>query len=264
MIHIVCSSLSAPSLHRYFLNNMSDEVVYFYLFDREKSKSSISPDLVLPLNSIDTGTSPESAILSRWENSDILISFDCFHIFSSEFLEKIDYRAANFHPSPLPSYGGINPINWGLINDETSWGITWHYISIGIDKGAIIKQEVFDLPTGITQVQLLQACLMYGLRAIYDVCTSLYNGFGIKGNEDERTRPITYYSSNEIPEIVIKNIRDVSYYSRIVPNTPHIDWRWELDLEGKKVTAVSLSPHFGEVHLTKCLELNGTKVYYGD
>lgn len=264
MIHIVCSSLSAPSLQRYFLNNMVDEVIYFYLFDREKSKFSISPDLVLPMNSINTGTSPESEILSRWEKSDILISFDCFHIFSREFLEKIDYRAANFHPSPLPSYGGVNPISWGLINDETIWGITWHYISLGIDKGPIIKQEVFNLPTEITQVQLLQACLMYGLRAINDVCRSLYTGLGIKDNEDEWARPFSYYSSDVIPSIVIKNIRDVCYYSRIVPNTPHIDWRWEVDLGGIKVTAVSLSPHFGEVYLTKCLELDGATVYYGD
>lgn len=47
----------------------------------------------------------------------------------------------NFHPSYLPEYRGPRPIEWQLINGESSGGCTAHFMVKEIDKGPIIFQE---------------------------------------------------------------------------------------------------------------------------
>ena len=52
----------------------------------------------------------------------------------------------NFHAGKLPYYRGRNVINWAIINNESSIGLTAHYVDEGIDTGDIIVQHT--LPIG--------------------------------------------------------------------------------------------------------------------
>jgi len=47
----------------------------------------------------------------------------------------------NLHPSLLPAYRGAAPIQWALINGETSTGITTFMIEKRVDSGNILMQE---------------------------------------------------------------------------------------------------------------------------
>lgn len=47
----------------------------------------------------------------------------------------------NLHASLLPQYRGAAPINWAIINGETSTGVTTFFIDDKIDTGEIIDQE---------------------------------------------------------------------------------------------------------------------------
>jgi methionyl-tRNA formyltransferase len=49
------------------------------------------------------------------------------------------------HSSLLPKYRGGAPVNWGLINGETEWGISLLYLDDGPDTGDIIAQERFPI-----------------------------------------------------------------------------------------------------------------------
>lgn len=49
------------------------------------------------------------------------------------------------HSSLLPKYRGGAPVNWGLINGETEWGVTLMYLEDGPDTGDIIAQERFQI-----------------------------------------------------------------------------------------------------------------------
>jgi methionyl-tRNA formyltransferase len=49
------------------------------------------------------------------------------------------------HSSLLPRYRGGAPVNWGLINGETEWGVTLFYLEEGPDTGDIVGQEQFAL-----------------------------------------------------------------------------------------------------------------------
>jgi methionyl-tRNA formyltransferase len=47
----------------------------------------------------------------------------------------------NLHASLLPQYRGAAPINWAIINGETTTGVTTFLLNAEIDKGAILGQR---------------------------------------------------------------------------------------------------------------------------
>lgn len=55
------------------------------------------------------------------------------------------YGTFNLHASLLPNYRGAAPINWAIINGETSTGVTTFFIDEKIDTGNIILQETVDI-----------------------------------------------------------------------------------------------------------------------
>ena len=51
----------------------------------------------------------------------------------------------NCHAGALPFYRGRNVLNWVLINGESEFGITVHYIDEGIDTGAILLKKELNI-----------------------------------------------------------------------------------------------------------------------
>lgn len=76
---------------------------------------------------------------------DILVSMSFNQIFKKELINLTSLKAVNCHAGKLPFYRGRNILNWALINDETEFGITVHYIDEGIDTGDIISQRCLPI-----------------------------------------------------------------------------------------------------------------------
>ncbi len=68
----------------------------------------------------------------------------------------IDERASrtgkflNIHFALLPKYRGMHPIQWGLINGESTFGYTLHLVDAGIDSGPIIFQHQANFLTDVS------------------------------------------------------------------------------------------------------------------
>ncbi len=60
----------------------------------------------------------------------------------------------NVHPSLLPRHRGPNPFFWVYYRDDRHTGVTIHHASGGEDAGAILAQESFELPRGLSIVDL--------------------------------------------------------------------------------------------------------------
>jgi len=56
------------------------------------------------------------------------------------------YGTFNVHAALLPQYRGAAPINWAVINGETTTGVTTFFLDHDIDTGRIIEQRTFDIP----------------------------------------------------------------------------------------------------------------------
>ena len=68
----------------------------------------------------------------------------------------------------LPYYRGRNILNWALINDEKSFGITVHYIDAGIDTGDIIKQHSYPITDADDYSTLLQRAYIGCAETLFD------------------------------------------------------------------------------------------------
>jgi len=59
------------------------------------------------------------------------------------------HGTVNIHASLLPAYRGAAPVNWAIINGETTTGITTFLIDEGMDTGDILLQR--SLPIGMDE-----------------------------------------------------------------------------------------------------------------
>ncbi|MFC1627794.1 methionyl-tRNA formyltransferase [Gemmatimonadota bacterium] len=64
-----------------------------------------------------------------------------FPIIPSELLTIPSAGVVNLHASLLPRYRGAAPIQWAIINGETTTGVTTFFIDAGIDTGGICLQR---------------------------------------------------------------------------------------------------------------------------
>ncbi|MDY0007762.1 MAG: formyltransferase family protein, partial [Spongiibacteraceae bacterium] len=72
-------------------------------------------------------------------------------------------NTANFHDGPLPRYAGLNTPVWALWNGETEYGVTWHRMEGGADRGEILVQRKFAIEAEDTAFTLNARCYEEGL-----------------------------------------------------------------------------------------------------
>ena len=76
---------------------------------------------------------------------DLLVLAGFMEILSPPFIGRFAGRIINVHPSLLPAFPGIRPIEDALEYGVKVMGVTVHYVDEGVDSGAIILQEAFDV-----------------------------------------------------------------------------------------------------------------------
>ena len=81
---------------------------------------------------------------------DIVISANWRRLIGRSVLDQARFGGLNVHRSLLPAYGGLNPINWAVVNGETESGVTIHDLADRIDHGDIILQRRFPIETSET------------------------------------------------------------------------------------------------------------------
>ena len=83
----------------------------------------------------------------EWQNLEFDLVFSVLHgrIFKSDHLKNSKLGVINLHPAPLPKYRGCNSYAHAIMNGESEYGVTMHYVDEGIDDGPIIAQNVFKI-----------------------------------------------------------------------------------------------------------------------
>lgn len=76
------------------------------------------------------------------------------------------YRWVNFHPAPLPEYGGRNLAYHAIMDGAAEFGATVHYMDKGFDTGEIIRVERFKINPRDTAGDLV-AWSRYFLRLMF-------------------------------------------------------------------------------------------------
>ncbi len=76
---------------------------------------------------------------------DLLWIADYRYLIPLQLINAAPLGAVNLHPSLLPKYRGRAPVNWAILNGETEFGLTAHFVDEGIDSGDIIAQRRYTL-----------------------------------------------------------------------------------------------------------------------
>lgn len=71
----------------------------------------------------------------------LIVSASNNYLFPRSLVEKDNITIINFHNALLPDYPGRNAPSWVIYRGEKETGITWHYVTAGIDEGNIIIQK---------------------------------------------------------------------------------------------------------------------------
>lgn len=74
---------------------------------------------------------------------DIGLNFLATHLIPSD--EVTTHTWVNFHPAPLPEYGGRNLAYHAIMNDEFQFGASVHYMDSKFDTGDLINVRRFDV-----------------------------------------------------------------------------------------------------------------------
>ena len=72
---------------------------------------------------------------------DLIVLAGWMRILSSKFIQAFPDKIINIHPSLLPKYKGLDPIQRALDNKDEITGCTVHIVTEELDSGKILMQE---------------------------------------------------------------------------------------------------------------------------
>ena len=157
----------------------------------------------------------------RLLSPDILFNISFVQIYKRPILSIPRLGCINFHPGPLPRYGGSNGWVWAIINGEGEYGVAFHYMEEKIDAGDIIGIERFPIEKDETGLSLLIKCYEYGAAVFRKVLHNVLEGRVIR-----------------IPQ----DLEERSYYLNEIPYNGTIDVRWSVNKIHNFVRAMTFSP----------------------
>lgn len=134
------------------------------------------------------GIAEETLILSASNN----------FLFPASVVERENITIINFHNALLPDYPGRNAPSWVIYQGEAQTGITWHYVTAGVDEGSIIIQKTCEIGPDMKAYELTE-------RLMDLACEGFYECFAAVLAKSVRARPQAFspdrrmYRSTQVP-----------------------------------------------------------------
>ena len=79
------------------------------------------------------------------KNPDMLVLLGFMRILPEKFVEKFGNKTINLHPSLLPKYKGLHPIQRAFEAGDEESGCSLHFVSNELDGGKIIAQSAVKI-----------------------------------------------------------------------------------------------------------------------
>ncbi len=116
-------------------------------------------------------------LLQKLKNYNLFIVASYGKIIPKSILKIPKYGAINIHPSLLPKYRGVSPIQTTIINGDEKTGVTLISIDDELDHGPIIKSEELQLGGWRpTYLELEEKLAKIGARMLKDVLSQWVKG----------------------------------------------------------------------------------------
>ncbi len=137
----------------------------------------------------------------------LIISASNNYIFPSELVDRGDVDIINYHNALLPNYPGRNAPSWAIYNAENETGITWHYVSSGIDTGDIIIQKKTSIDSEIKAYELVAQLMDMASKSFDEIYKSVLLE-SVFRTKQVAVKDRIVYKSYEIPNKGFFDIED--------------------------------------------------------
>ncbi len=97
-------------------------------------------------------------------------------ILPKEILDIPQFGCINVHGSLLPKYRGAAPIQWAVINGETTTGVTTMYMDVGMDTGDMILKEEVSIGNDETTGELWDRLSKIGAKLLVETLHKIEEG----------------------------------------------------------------------------------------
>ena len=181
-------------------------------------------------------TVPRSRLREQLEQApvDYLFSINNLELIDKQLLALPARATVNLHVGPLPAWAGLNAPSWGILEGASTWCVTWHHVTPGIDDGAILLEEPVELADSETSFSLNIKCAEAALRSFPKLVSGLANGGLTPRAQDPTNR--RYYARARRP-----------------PAACVLLWSREADELAKLVRALEFGPYPNRLGLPKVL-----------
>ena len=145
----------------------------------------------------------------------LVLSAGNYYLFPETVVSNTNLTIINFHNALLPKYPGINSPSWCIFNGEKETGITWHYVTKGIDSGDIIYQKSYPIGNEVRAIELVARLMDLAQSGLEEFFDSLVTGTNSRYKQEGSRGPMCY--SKDIPgEGFFKLDDDPEYIYRLL------------------------------------------------
>jgi methionyl-tRNA formyltransferase len=130
----------------------------------------------IPVLSPKAVNAPESLAEIAGFAAELHVSMSYDQILREQILAMPPRGTLNCHAGALPFYRGRNPLTWALINGETEFGITVHWVDLGIDTGDIVRQIKVPISATDTYATLLKTAETLCADTLVDAVSDIHDG----------------------------------------------------------------------------------------
>jgi methionyl-tRNA formyltransferase len=160
---IIGSSTPLQKVLPYFFEFENAKVQYVFLDTTQDTETiKFCESKHIPYRSLNELKTPAGREFIKTLQFDYLFNINSTFIIPAEILQIANKANLNLHPGKLPEYAGMHTHQWAIRNNETSFGVTLHYMLEGIDIGPICLQQIFPISTQETGLGLFLKCLQEG------------------------------------------------------------------------------------------------------
>lgn len=139
-----------------------------------------------------------AAYLCTIHETTLIISANNCYLFPKELVQKENITIINFHNALLPNYPGRNATTWVIYRGEKETGITWHYVTEGVDEGDVIIQKSCLIEEDMKAYELAGVLMRLAFEGFMQIFDMVFNGTTNRSPQCfVQNRKI--YSSKEIP-----------------------------------------------------------------
>lgn len=169
---------AAGEILKYIADRQADYGYRMEFIEHELHSLSITKQICeerdIPFFSL-TDKGSLGAHLGKIGEKTLIVSASNNYLFPASLVKREKITIINFHNALLPDYPGRNAPSWVIYRNERQTGITWHYVTAGVDEGNIIIQKSCEIGPDMKAYELTERLMdlaCEGFRECFDAVLS--------------------------------------------------------------------------------------------